>query len=393
MHTEPSLIPNSIKRSLPLPALVCLLIGLLSSIACRQTYLPPALQSNPGILVVEGIINCRAGDSTTFQLSRTQAIGDPIGSYTPELNARLSILGSAGDSWPLHESGKGAYASAPLTLNPTEKYQLKIIPSNGSQSLSDTVSAHLTSPIDSLTWYQDDSAGDVHVRVNTHDQAGNSHYYRWYFSELWEYHSTLYSELVLINGLINYTDSNTSTWTCWRGDNSSDILLGNSSALSQDRINQMPIAIIPRGSQKLSVRYSMLATQYVLSQPAYQYWQILQKNSQNLGSLFDPQPSQLNGNYHSLANPKEPVIGFLSASSLQQMRLFISNSQVHNWDTSHLECTVLQSYRDPIDFHIYHYTDTLYGPYYFSGDVLYVTKRSCIDCRVQGGTTQRPNFW
>ena len=370
-----------------------LLLFLLPGLACRQNYLPPALQNNPGILVVEGIIDCKAGDSTTFQLSRTQAIGDSIGAYTPELNARLTIIGSAGDSWPLHESGNGSYASAPLTLNPAEKYQLKIITRNGNQYLSDTVSAHIAPPIDSLTWNQDDSTGDVHVNVNSHDPSNNSHYYRWYFTELWEYHSTYYSELVLINGLINYADTNTSTWTCWRAERSSGIILGNSSALSQDRINQMPLTVVPRGSQKISVRYSMLATQYVLSQSAYQYWQIIQKNSQNLGSLFDPQPSQLHGNYHGITNPKEPVIGFLSAGTLQQLRLFISNSQVHNWDTAYNECPILTTYRDPNNYQIYHYLDTLYGPLYFSGTTLYVTKKSCNDCRVQGGTTQRPDFW
>jgi hypothetical protein len=370
-----------------------LLFCLLSGLACRQDYLPPALQTNPGILVVEGIINCKAGDSTTFQLSRTQAIGDSIGAYTPELQARLTILGSAGDSWPLHESGSGSYASGPLALNPTEKYQLKIVTRNGSQYLSDTVSAHIAPPIDSLTWNQDDSAGDVHIKVNSHDPSNNSHYYRWFFSELWEYHSTFYAELVLINGLIYYSDTTTSKWTCWRGDNSSGILLGNTTALSQDRNNQTPITILPRGTQKLSVRYSMLATQYVLSQPAFQYWQIIQKNSQNLGSLFDPQPAQLHGNYHSITNPNEPVIGFLSAGTLQQLRLFISNSQVHNWDTAYLDCDIRTTYRDPNDFHIYHYDDTLYGPLYFSGTTLYVAKRICIDCRVQGGTTQRPDFW
>ncbi|MBS1604310.1 MAG: DUF4249 family protein, partial [Bacteroidetes bacterium] len=150
----------------------------------------------------------------------------------------------------------------------------------------------------------------------------------------------------------------------------------------------------PRGSQKLSDRYSMLATQYVLSADAYKYWQIMQKNTQNLGSLFDPQPSQLQGNYHCISQPTTPVIGYLSASPLQQLRLFIPNSQVHNWDTAHDECQAIYWYSDPNDFHNYNYTDTLYGPWYFvSGGGLVLTKRTCIDCRLQGGSTQRPSFW
>ncbi|MBS1664446.1 MAG: DUF4249 domain-containing protein [Bacteroidetes bacterium] len=371
--------------------IVCFLF---MGIACKQNYLPPEQKTNPAILVIEGVIDAKPGDSTVFQLSRTQAVSDSVGVHTPETGAKLTIIGSAGDTWPFHELGNGSYSTAPLSLNPTEKYQLRVVTKNGSQYLSDTVSVHPSPAIDSLTWYQDDSAGDVHVRINTHDPSNNSHYYRWYFSELWEYHSDEYAELTLVNGQIEYADTSTSTWTCWRGANSSDILLGNSTTLSQDRINQAPLAIIPRGSQKLSVRYSMLATQYVLSQPAYQYWQTLQKNTQNLGSLFDPQPSQLNGNYHNTTNPKEAVIGFLSASSLQNLRFFINNNQVHNWDTAHQSCdTKFASAQDPNNFHIYLDTDTLYGPFYFLQGALVLGKKTCIDCRVQGGTTTRPSFW
>lgn len=373
------------------PLLIIILF--LCTFSCKQDYQPPALKTNPGYLVVEGIIDCKPGDSTTFKLSRTRGVSDSLLTSAPELNAQMTIVGSAGDTWQLKDRGNGNYVSAPLSLSTNEFYQIKITTSNGTQYISDTVAVHPAPPIDSLTWYQDDSAGDVHVRINTHDPTNKSIYYRWFYSELWEYHAPWYSELVLINGRIAYADTNTSIYTCWRGDNSSDILLGNSSALGQDRINQAQIAVIPRGAQKISVRYSMLATSYVLSQPAYNYWQVIQKNNQNLGSLFDPQPSQIYGNYHCVTNPKEPVIGFLSASTLQQLRFFIPNSQVHNWDTVSTECTTLQSYRDPVDFTIYHYADTNYAPLYFSGNTLYVTKKTCNDCRVQGGTTQRPSFW
>ena len=374
--------------------LFLIILLLLAGISCKQDYLPPVLQSNPGYLVVEGVINTAPGSTTTFQLSRTQGIGDSVGTYTPEKSAQVSILDNNGASWVLHNSGNGTYTSDPLSPNPTQKYRIKIVTSNGTQYISDTVSVHNTPPIDSLTWNQDDSLGDVHIYANAHDPANNSHYYRWFFSETWEYRSTFYSELVLINNRIEYADTNTSTYTCWRGDESKAIVLASTTALSQDRVNQAEIALVPRGSQKLSSRYSMLATQYVLSADAYKYWQIMQRNTQNLGSLFDPQPTQLHGNYRCVTHPNEPVIGYLSASPLQQLRLFISNNQVNNWDTSHLDCPVINFYQDPNDFHIYHYNDTLYGPWYFTtGGGLVLTKRTCIDCRLQGGTTQRPSFW
>jgi len=381
------------KKALTIPLLLILFIAT----RCKRDYSPPALQTNPNILVIDGFINMGANSTTAFNLSRTQKLGDSLGAYTPELQASVAILAANGNSYPLQELGNGAYSSTQLSLDPAQKYRLKITTRNGSQYESDTVSTRTAPSIDSLTWRQDDSSGNVIVSVNTHDPGNNSHYYRWFYSETWEYHAPLQAELQLINGEIYYAiDSLTQQFLiyyCWRSANSTDIVLGNTSSFGQDRVSQQPIGILPRGAQKISVKYSMLASQYVLTPDAYQYWLILQKNTQNLGTLFDPQPSQLTGNIHCLTNPKEPVIGFLSASSIAQQRLFIDNKQLHNWDTLVQDCPLRQTGWDPNNFHNYSYPDTLWGPYYFSGPVLYLTKRDCLDCRLQGGTLQKPSFW
>lgn len=366
----------------------------ITGVGCRQTYLPPVIQTNPNLLVVDGIINAGTGSTTSITLSRTQKIGDSLGAYTPELQAQLTILGSAGDTYPLTEQGNGSYTSAPLSLTPGEKYQLKIITPNGSQYLSDTVPVLLSPPIDSLTWQQQGGGGDVTVSLNTHDPRDISRYYRWYFSETWEYQAELTSELYVSNGLLHYVDSATQITNCWRSDSSSDILLGNAASLSQDLISQAPLTTIPRGSQKISVRYSTLVSQYVLTQTAWQYWSILQKNTQNLGSLFDPQPSQLIGNYHCLSNPNEPVIGYLSAATIGQQRLFIQRSQVNNWDTAGTYCPIDSIPQDPNNYQIYTYNNPAFDPYYLTTTgYIVLSSRICLDCRLQGGTTQSPGFW
>jgi hypothetical protein len=368
---------------------------LLPYVACRKDYTPHVLQTNPNLLVVEGVINGGTGASSTFTLSRTQKIGDSLGSYSPELGAQLTILSSNGDAYQLREQGNGVYTSLSLLLDKSEKYQLKIVTLNGSRYLSDPIPVQTAPPIDSLTWQQDQSSGDVTVSLNTHDPANNSHFYHWFFTETWEYHSALIAELILQNGLLAFADSSNQTSICWRSDNSTDILLGNSTALSQDRISQAPIATIPRAAEKISVRYSMLASQYVLTEQAYRYWSILQKNTQNLGTLFDPQPSKLIGNYHNLTDPNEPVIGYLSASSIQQQRLFIQHNQIGNWDTTGMTCPLKNIPQNSFNFQVYNYTDLAYGPYYFTTfpPGLEISFKTCLDCRLKGGATRKPDFW
>jgi hypothetical protein len=359
---------------------------------CKQSYVAPAQKANINLLVVDGILNGGAGSASTFRLSRTQQIGDSAQAYTPELQAQLTILGSGGDTYLFSEQGNGVYATAPLSINPAEKYQLQIQTHNGSKYISDPVPVLLSPPVDSLTWGPTDSASDVTVSINTHDPANNSHYYFWTFIQTWEYHALENAELGLQNGLIVYVDSTNQTYTCWKALNSTDILLGNTTSLGQDRVSQAPLVTIPQNDQRLSVRYSILVSQSVLSESAYQYWLILQKNTQNLGTLFDPQPSQLSGNYHCLTDPNEPVIGYLSAGTIQQQRLFIPGLQPK--DTATPECRTVTIGVNPTNFQLYDYPDTTYGPYYFQGSTaLILSPRRCIDCRLSGGTNQKPSFW
>jgi len=65
-----------------------------------------------------------------------------------------------------------------------------------------------------------------------------------------------------------------------------------------------------------------------LTSAAFNYLTLIEKNSQQLGTLFDPQPSELPGYIHSTSNPAEPVLGYLSAVAPQEKRLFIDASQV-----------------------------------------------------------------
>jgi hypothetical protein len=84
-------------------------------------------------------------------------------------------------------------------------------------------------------------------------------------------------------------------------------------------------------SIKIAWEYSILVRQYALTGPAYDFWQNLKINTENLGSIFDALPSQLPGNIHSVSNPAEPVMGYISVGSVATKRIFIKNSQLPAW--------------------------------------------------------------
>jgi hypothetical protein len=243
----------------------------------------------------------------------------------------------------------------------------------------------------------------VQIYVNTHDPANATHYYQWEYGETWQYNSAEQSgfeydsaaETVVTRPPVNQI------FTCWHSDSSTNILIGNSAQLAQDVIYLQPLTLIPSGGQQLSILYSIFVRQYALTEDGYKFLLLMQSNTESLGTIFEPQPSQLTGNIQCLTNPSEPVVGFVSAGTVQQQRVYISRSQVPYWYYS-FTCPIHDSLVPPAPPDALEYFFAGYGfiPLYpligpSGTGVLgwYSNIAYCVDCRLQGGTTQEPAFW
>jgi len=367
-----------------------LLIIIIPFAECVKPYNPPALQAKNSYLVVDGFINSGANQVTTIALSRTRSISDSTTETDPQLGASIQIVSNDGATYPLTETGNSNYQSAALHLDNTKTYQLKITTSNNHQYHSDLVACTNTPPIDSLTWEQ---PGDVNIFLYTHDPANNTRYYKWDYTETWEYKSPFQGYYVVKGDHIYVADTTDQIDSCWQNDLSSDILIGSSIALSDDVINKAKIATVPQNDEKIFVRYSILVRQIGISADAYKYWGIVQKNSQDRGGLFDVQPGQLVGNLHSETDPTEPVIGFINASTETEERLFVDHRELTNWNVGADTCDKKSIPKDPNDFTHYYYTDPDYTAFYFSGSDIVIAKKICLDCTVHGGTNHRPSYW
>jgi hypothetical protein len=86
--------------------------------------------------------------------------------------------------------------------------------------------------------------------------------------------------------------------------------LGSTEKLTSD-IVYLPVQYIEPHSEKLSVLYSINLKQYAISNDNYLFLQKMKKNTEQLGTIFDPQPSEISGNIHCLTDPNELVIGLL----------------------------------------------------------------------------------
>src|SRR5690606_15183217 len=133
------------------------------------------------------------------------------------------------------------------------------------------------------------------------------------------------------NGIVIPRSPGNQIFTCWRTDHSTNILIGTSAKLGEDIIRGMPIAFQPNGSYQLSNRYSILVKQYAISREEFEYWEMLKKDNESVGSLFDAQPSQVTGNFTNIHNPEEPVLGFFKINSMTEKRIFIAANDLKEY--------------------------------------------------------------
>ncbi|GAB4035151.1 DUF4249 domain-containing protein [Spirosoma jeollabukense] len=367
-------------------ALGWLMIALVGG--CVDPYRPPEIASPDSYLVVNGFFDSAPGNTTTIQLSRTQNLTDPK-APTAETRAKVTIESAHNASYALTEATGGLYTLSGVTPLSSETYRLHIKTAKGLDYYSDYVPVVTTPPIDSVGWYVDNEG--VHVHVNTHDPNNNTHYYRWEFDETWEYTSAFYSSYVYDPKTRNILNRTEDIYHCWGSATSKNIILSSTARLSKDIVNKFPLTTVTGSSLKLQSKYSILVRQYALSQAGYDYYDQLAKLTQSIGSIFDPQPTQITGNFHSSTNPGDLVLGFFRVGTVTSKRIFIKRAQLPQLavTTGYEACYTqvdtlsLAEIRDKQPGII-----TLFEPGTYLTNPI-----DCLDCRMRGGVTTKPAFW
>jgi hypothetical protein len=372
-------------------------IGLIAVIvaiySCQKPIDIKATTTNANILVVEGLINA-GSNLTTIKLSRTVTIGNKT-TANPEGGATITIENAQATVATLNEVSKGTYSSAAiLNLDKTKQYRVRIKTANGKIYLSDLVDVKITPPIDSVGYTFKNNG--IQIYANAHDDTNNSRYYLYDYAEAWIF-NTFYSSGYVSNGsgLSPRTPAQIVS-SCYNETATANIFLNSTAALSQDISYQFPLIFIEGTSERISVRYSILVNQTVLTKDAYVFWENLKKSTESLGSIFDVQPSQLIGNIHNVTDPTEPVIGYISAGTTQSKRIYINKRDLPvSFVTKYPYSCRVDTAKSPGDIATYVIsltagTTPLHpnpdGPGYL------FTDRTCADCTIRG-KVQKPAFW
>ncbi len=375
-----------------------LLLLLLLTSGCVSDFVPAGITSSAGILVVEGSIEEPYG--TTIRLTRTKELNSNLPNEAVT-SAQLTIIRSDGSTLATLEpvAGQPGYYSVThdIHLQAEETYALAIV--IGDRHYRSTFQSPMYSPeIDEVTWQSKADGYEVDVRVSAHDPENQIKHFLWKYEEDWEikaeyatnyrYDSALKTVVEVFNP--SYGDR----YYCWDSNRSTSLLLGSMDNLSESRIKDKVLLNLKAGDTRFSFLYSILVKQYALSKEAYRYFRNMQGNIDNVGSIFAPQPTEMEGNITCISHPDETVTGFVYISTVTTKRIYIDARDVP------LMKKIINCWEPtPSDLE-YSYTPakaymTSLGIYLFIPESMAYRYRSilCMDCTFLGGNKQKPAFW
>ena len=302
------------------------IVLLICMVACVSPYYPN-ITKYENLLVVDGQLTNLTGPykvklSRTFKYSGgKEALGAGVQPAEQVTGAQVKIIDDTGMEVQLKEISSGEYSTADTTFHgvPGKSYKL-LINVNNEVFESDFETMKTPTPIDKLYWeYKSpDSDGPKRVQIllNTHDSTNKTRYYAWEYGETWKFKVPL--------DIVGKPD-----WKiCYKNDSSFFLNLGTTIERAGDIIDGQSLQSINESTNRLFIRYSLLAKQYSFTEQTYTYFKNLIKLNQNQGTLYDVTPYSLVGNVKNITNTDVPVLGYFVVAGASEKRIFIDRSEL-----------------------------------------------------------------
>lgn len=308
-----------------------ILLGFVLSIVACVEEIDFETETLLSILVVEATIT-DVEKQHTIKLSRSyefEADG-PI----PERNASVRLESSNGEIVFI-ESEPGIYmAGNAFRAESGIEYTLHITTSEGKKYVSAAEALTGNNDIGELYIERetDDLGNDgVSVLVDSYDPSGNSQFYRFEYEETYKVIAPLWrlEDLVVIDPTypecsVELVNKEIEQRTCFATDTSKVLILGNTSGLTEDRLERFIVRRIRSDNYILTHRYSILVRQFIQSRAAHTYFNTLKEFSESESIFSQNQPGYFDGNIVAEANTDEPVAGFFEVSHVSEQRVFFS---------------------------------------------------------------------
>jgi hypothetical protein len=373
------------------------IIFILLLFGCIKPYDPKIESNKENKYVVSGRITDVEGWQEV-EVSLSSPIESP--EYIPVSHCAVYILDDKGNKFWLTEFEPGNYHvwMGKELLAPGRAFKVMVVPP-GSEILESGFDTMPNCPqLDSVYYSIKElptTDPEKYLRVmqfyiDLNAEGNYSQYYKWEVTETWEYHAAHPAQFYYDGTFHEIIPPDYTNNVCYTTSMVKNVFTVSTKGLSQNIYKQYPLHYINGNSSRLGYLYSMLVNQFALSEGAYNYWEQLRINSNEQGGLYEKQPLAIKGNMMNVTNPDRDVLGYFYTTSVSNKRYFYHDVEGIELDFRD-NCM-----EDPLGrMGWLEFSPEEYPVYYYFNEKgsLRIITRDCIDCRVSGGTTVKPDFW
>ena len=243
------------------------------------------------------------------------------------------LTGSA--TYTFEEEASGVYTSVEaFSAQSNVDYELRVTTKNGRVYASTKTQLTTNTQIDDLYAVRetnDDGVNGISIYVDSYDPSNTSKFYRYEFEETfrvvapdWRNQDAYIVSDVYPECVVALEPRSEDKITCYRTDPSNSLNLTSTKSLTEDRVSKHLVRFLSSDSYQISHRYSIEATQYVQTESAYNYFEVLNEFNEE-GSVFSQiQAGYIGGNISSETNPSEKIVGFFEVSAVSKKRIFFN---------------------------------------------------------------------
>jgi hypothetical protein len=369
---------------------------------CVESF-TPEVDEIPEMIVISGRINSSEGQQFV-EVSRSSSFNEPA--YIPVIKCTVVISDDKNNRFTLWEYAPGKYTCWIdwTYLITGTGFKVEVTTPEGNQYESDYETILTCPPVENLYYEEkrkdtddpDNPLYGIQFYLDTDATGHETKNFMWELTETWEYYSK-YMVGDYYDGKINFTGLTYDTlFYCWKTGRIYDIYTFTANNLTSGRITRYPLNYVSGNTDRLSVKYSLLVKQYAISENAYNYWNAVQRQTQNTGGFYETQPVSIKGNIRCVNHPGETVLGYFMVSCCTERRIFVPRDfdfavytppcQPYEFDPESL--TIFLSGFKPEDYPVFllNLSGTSQGPWDYAD-------QSCFDCTRLGGSVNKPDFW
>lgn len=365
--------------------------------SCVYPFEPELDKSAGRNLVIEG--DLLIGSYSYIRLGYMSYLDEDVAEW--DVKAEVRAEDEKGNMYIGKRVDSNLYLISLNLADPSSRFRLYVVLDDGREYASEWAEARRAPVVDEITHELYAPTNQVRFNITLHSDDGEQ-YFRWFFDEDWEYESlynaTYWYDLDIEdpedNGRMIKYGEREGTHYCWMNQQSTGLYFTTTRDLESDKVQEKNFYRVAAQSQKMSSLYSMNVRVESTTEDCFDYWKNVRTNSENLGDLFSPIPSEMRGNIYNLSDPDEIVLGYVNVSTIAEKRVFVDNNETGYY--------IKKTYIPEEDWMIEVPTSEWRRYYLYKqylpvskgeGSIFYWAPKRCVDCRLQGGTKNRPVFW